>query len=475
MDRREFLGVSAAGTGAMLLSGKLGGLPVMAAGSGEWPPRLPIVKIHKVFVGGKGGWPTPELDTQAEIARLEKHLSDTERQLGDVKFVGSSEWVNSKDEVVNMAAKLGDADGVLVFNSGCVLESLLEPILNTGRPTVLFSQPYSGHDWCKVCKMHKVGKKVVLLATSDYGEITEMAGVMRVAPRLRQTRIIHIGTQWGVTLSPKLKETLGVEIVPIDMDRFRKVYHAVDAKAVQAEAEQWIQQAQKVIEPSKQDILKASRVYLAMKQIISEEQAQAITINCLGGFALDELGHPCLGFSKLNDQGIVAACEADMDSTLTMLIFGYAFGVPGFISDPVFDTATNTVIHAHCLCATKMDGPAGPRCPYFIRSHAESRRGACLQVKHRIGEDITCAKLINLDTMLISTGKIVGNPDVDRACRTKMAISVADARSMLDNWGCGVVEGGMVEHLHRVLFYGDRLQNIKHLSVLKGLKVIEEV
>jgi len=164
-----------------------------------------------------------------------------------------------------------------------------------------------------------------------------------------------------------------------------------------------------------------------------------------------------------------------MDSTLTMLIFGYAFGVPGFISDPVFDTATNTVIHAHCVCATKMDGPDGPSCSYSVRNHAESRAGACLQVKHRVGEEITCAKLINLESMLISTGTIVGNPDVDYACRTKMATSVADARSMLDNWGCGVVEGGMVEHLHRVIFYGNRLQNIKHLGVLMGLKVIEEV
>jgi len=475
VNRREFLGASAAGAGALLLGGKLGSRAVMAGEGGEWPPKMPAVKIHKVFVGGRGGWPKPDLDLRAEIARLEKHLAYTERQLGDVKFIGSSEWVQSPAEAAKVAAKLGEADGVLVFNSGAVISRLLAPILNADQPTVVFNQPYSGHDWCKVCKMHKAGKKVVLLATSDFGEITELAGVMRVAPRLRQTRIIHIGRQWGLTLSPKLKEKLGVEIVPVEMDRFKKVYEAVDTKTTQAEAEQWIQEAQKVVEPSKQDILKACRVSLAMKNIIDEERARAVTINCLGGFPLDALGYPCFGFSKLNDQGIVAACEADMNSTLTMLMFGYAFGIPGFISDPVFDTSTDTVIHAHCVCATKMDGPAGPRCPYIIRSHAERHKGACLQVKHRIGQPITCAKLVDLDTMLISTGKIAGNPDVDRACRTKMATIVADARKMLDNWGCGVVKGGMVEHLHRDLFYGDHLQNIKHLAVLMGFKVVEEV
>jgi hypothetical protein len=44
------------------------------------------------------------------------------------------------------------------------------------------------------------------------------------------------------------------------------------------------------------------------------------------------MGNPrgCLTFSKLNDLGYVGACEGDIDSTLTMLIFAYAFGVPGF-------------------------------------------------------------------------------------------------------------------------------------------------
>lgn len=474
MNRREFLGASAAGAGAVLLGTQLGSRIAMAGGV-EWLPEMPPVRIQKVFVGGTGGWPKPDLNLKAEIARLNKHLATAEREFGDVKFIGSNEWVRSPAQAAEVAAKLGDADGAMVFNSGAVVEHLLTPILNSGQQTVLFSQPYSGHDWCKACKLHKQGKKVVVLATSDFGEITELAGVMRVAPRLRQTRVIHIGRQWGVTIAPELKEKLGVEVVPVDIERFKQIYHAVDEKAVQADTDGWIREAEKVVEPSREDVLKASRVYLAMKKVIADEQARAITINCLGGFLLDELGYPCLGFSKLNDQGIVAACEADMDSTLTMLMFGYAFGIPGFISDPVFDTATNTVIHAHCVSATKMDGPDGPRCPYIIRSHLERYKGAALQVKYRVGQSITCAKLIELETMLISTGKIIGSPDVDRACRSKMATRVDNARSMLDNWGCGVVTGGMVEHLHRVLFYGNHLQNIKHLGVLMGLKVIEEV
>lgn len=475
MNRRTFLETSAAGAGAVFFGGPIttdsGSSLHAAAGTPAWPP----VRIHKVFLGGKDGWPDPELDEEAELIRLETFLAQSEASLGDVRFVGERRWTKTPEEIAALVSRLHEADGVLIFNSGAVLESRLEPLLNTGLQTMMFSQMYSGHDWSKVCKMQKEGKKVVLLATSDFGEITKLGALMRVAPRLRRTRVICIGNQWGVTLRPDLREKIGIETVTVDMNRVRGIYSELKTKTVSEEADDWMRKAQKVVEPTKEDILKAARVYLALRQIIQEEKAQAITINCLGGFALDELGYPCLGFSKLNDEVIPAACEADMDSLLTMLIFKYAFGIPGFITDPVFDTATNTVVHAHCLSATRMKGPDGPRCPYIIRNHAERHKGACLQVKHFVGESMTCAKLFNLDYLLVSTGTITGNPDNNRACRTKMATRVADARRMLDNWGCGVAKGGMVEHLHRVIFYGDHLQDMKHLGVLMGIKVLEEV
>ncbi len=477
INRREFLGAGAASASAMFLAGKLDAQTAGIAATTDWPPKLPEVKIYKVYLDGVKGWPKPDLDIQAEVAKLEKHLAEAERQLGDVKFVGGDVVRHAGADPGKLAEKLGDVDGVLAFNLNTLVEGQFLPFVATGKPTVLFSQPYSGHDWCKVCKMPKAGKKVVLLATSDYSEITRVAGVMRVAPRLCQTRIIYVGgAAMKARRAAEFKDKLGVTVVSIDHKKLSEVYEAVDSRQAEAEAEQWIRNAVKVVEPTREEIVKSLRLYLAMKKIMDDEHAQAITIDCLGLFAQRALpAYPCLGFCKLNDEGLVGACEADMDSTLTMLIFGYAFGIPGFISDPVFDTSANTVIHAHCVSATKMDGPGGPQCPYIIRNHLEDYQGAALQVTHQTGRAMTCAKLVKLDTILISTGEIIGSPDVDRGCRTKIATKVADARSMLDNWGCGVVGGGWVEHLHRVVFYGNHLQDIKHLGVLTGLKVVEEV
>jgi L-fucose isomerase-like protein len=184
----------------------------------------------------------------------------------------------------------------------------------------------------------------------------------------------------------------------------------------------------------------------------------------------------CLTFSKLGDLGLVGTCEGDMDSVLTQLLFGYAFGVPGFVTDPLFDTSKNAVIHAHCVSPTKMDGPAGERAPFILRTHRDDNHGAAVEVELRVGQEITCAKLANLNTMLLSAQKIVEIPDFDdRGCRTQITAQVADARKMLQNWGSGVIEKeGMMTLLHRVVFYGNHVQGVNQLAQLMGIKVVME-
>ena len=191
------------------------------------------------------------------------------------------------------------------------------------------------------------------------------------------------------------------------------------------------------------------------------------------------MGDPrcCLTFSKLNDQGRVGACEGDIDSTFTMLMFAYAFGAPGFITDPVVDTAKDALIHFHCTSATRMAGPGSRRLPFTIRDQTDTKGGVALQVKYPIGQDVTCAKLVNLSAMLCSTGKIVETSTDANACRTQFTTKVKNAQSMLMNWGGGVLNGrehGTMTMLHRVVFFGDRRKGVDRLADLMGFKVIEE-
>jgi hypothetical protein len=472
MSRREFLGTAAAG--GVLLAGGLAARPLAVAEEAGWS-KLPPVKIHVVYVGTGGAWPTPMFDAPAEVRKFKDYLAGVETRLGDVKFVGGELIPNTVPAATQVAAKLKDADAALVvhlsFGSGEPLLKLVE----AGLPSVIFSQPFSGHDWMYVPRWQKTGKRVILSTSSDYGDLERAAALLRVPVRMRQSRIIVVGSVQGTSpacSAEQVKRCLGPEIIPISQERIISAHKAVDPKAAEAEAEHyWIGQAKKIVEPSRVDIINSARMYLAIKEIMIQERAQAITSShCMG-----EPAKGCLTFSKLNDLGLVGACEGDMDSTLTMLLFAHAFGVPGFISDPLFDTSKNAVIHAHCTSSTKLDGPTGKRAPFLIRTQCDSNQGVSLEVQMRIGQEITCAKLVNLDTMLISTGKIIERTDFhDRGCRTQITTEVANARSMARNWGGGVLDGDMMTLLHRVVFYGSHIECMRDLAPLMGLRVVEE-
>ena len=472
MSRREFLGTAAAG--GVLLAGGLAARPLAVAEEAGWP-KLPPVKIHVVYVGTGGAWPTPMFDAPAEVRKFKDYLAGVETRLGDVKFVGGELIPNTVPAATQVAARLKDADAALVvhlsFGSGEPLLKLVE----AGLPSVIFSQPFSGHDWMYVPRWQKTGKRVILSTSSDYGDLERAAALLRVPVRMRQSRIIVVGSVQGTSpacSAEQVKRCLGPEIIPISQERIISAHKAVDPKAAEAEAEHyWIGQAKKIVEPSRADIINSARMYLAIKEIMIQERAQGITSShCMG-----EPAKGCLTFSKLNDLGLVGACEGDMDSTLTMLLFAHAFGVPGFISDPLFDTSKNAVIHAHCTSSTKLDGPTGKRAPFLIRTQCDSNQGVSLEVQMRIGQEITCAKLVNLDTMLISAGKIIELTDFhDRGCRTQITTEVANARSMARNWGGGVLDGDMMTLLHRVVFYGSHIECMRDLAPLMGLRVVEE-
>ncbi len=93
-----------------------------------------------------------------------------------------------------------------------------------------------------------------------------------------------------------------------------------------------------------------------------------------------------------------------------------------------------------------------------------------------MGQEITAAKLANLDTLLLSAQKIIEIPDFDdRGCRTQCTAQVADARQMLAAWGSGILERtDMMTLLHRVVFYGNHMANARDLAQLMGMKVIIE-
>ncbi|MCZ7635267.1 MAG: hypothetical protein M5U12_03950 [Verrucomicrobia bacterium] len=165
-----------------------------------------------------------------------------------------------------------------------------------------------------------------------------------------------------------------------------------------------------------------------------------------------------------------------MDSLLTMMLFQYVTDRAGFQGNATFDTSRNVLWTAHCTAPLKMDGVGSKPAPYLLRGHSEVSGSGCVpEVLYRVGQTITRTKLVNLETLLASTGKIIEVPARSvRACRTQIVTEVRDAATMAANWGSAIDSEDAMTLLHRVVFYDDHMDTARHLVRLLGMKLVEE-
>ncbi len=469
--RRELLGTAAVG-GVLLAANQ-----VRARGQAVRPASTMPAKVNicAMFTGipspDDRGWGVSE----KEIAAMTRHLKEAEKKLGNVSFtIGRA----AEPEEASALMKQAGPDAPVLAINLCIsgLLRVSQPILDSGRPLAVYSAPASGHDWMYPYRWREEGKPVTMFTSSDYGELEHAARLLRVIPLMRHSRVIAFLPFQGTppACAPeRVKARLGTDVVVVGQERFDEMLAAVDETTAKAEADRWVRESLKRVEPSNDEMLKAARVSLALDRLMDDEKAQALAVGtCMGWL---ERGFPCLGFTRLRDRGIPASCEGDMDSLLTMMLFGYAYDIPGFQGNATFDTSKNAVWTAHCVGPTRMEGPDSPAAPYLLRSHSEIGGGVVPEIQYRLGQEITRTKLVNLDTLLISTGTIREIPDKSvRACRTQIVTEIRDADRMVRNWGGGVLEGSMMTLLHRVVFYGDRLSSARHLCDLMKINVIEE-
>jgi hypothetical protein len=444
-------------------------LPAAARAGAQPGPWMGPAIVKKVYLAKPvPTWPSPDLDIQKEKAEVEANLTRLERKHPDrVRFVGG-ELLMVGDDISGWIRSLGDVDAVLVVNLTSGLRPLMAAIREVEVPMLLFCRPYSGWAYTYFTDWRRDGKKVDLVASSEVGDLDPYMRIFHTIHHLRKSKVLAVTHSSGARRgAADFTRQFGTEISFVTYKDLRAAFDAVDVGKARKEAEEFTRRAVRVVEPSPKDVLDATRFYLGVKDILEQEKANAMTIDCLGGFRRGELiAYPCVAWSRLNDQGFYGVCEADLPSTMTQLLVTSFSGKPGFVSDPVFDTSRNEIVHAHCVSATSLRGIGAPSLPYIIRSHMEDNKGVSLQVLTPVGETVTVGKFAAPSKFLVSTGEAIGNVDSPRGCRTKIRTRVASARRMLENYGAG---------LHRVVFYGDYVQPIEAMGSLMGFQVVREI
>ena len=508
IDRRGFLARCA---GCSLAGGCLAGAwasPVLGRATAVAErPKVRLVFSH--VPPGQPTWPYINYDYETRKSELTRRLVEG---CPEVEFLPVT--VHSADAARRLVASDRDQPirGYLVAMVG-LWTGAPQTIAEAGKPTLFVDDLYSGSGEFLIANAaaRRAGKNVagvsssrfddVLTAARCFTRVHEEASARRFAAdcmaavrktykpmgdetlaaidaaprfdvadavkRLRASTILLVGRPMQ-PIESTITRSLGTKIVPIEFKQLDQAYKKADPALASEYAERWIREAA-MVEPPADEVHRSAAMYIGMRDLMKQHGAHAIAINCLGGFYGGQMAaYPCLGFSQLNSDGFVGACEADMKSTVTMLSMSHLLNRPGYISDPVIDTSKNQIIYAHCVAMTRVDGPEGTRNAYQIRTHSEDRKGASMRSLLPLGRMTTTIQFDPVrKEILMHQGKAVANIDDDRACRTKLAVEVkGDIDKLLtfwDQWSW-----------HRVTFYGDLKQPVEALAAGLGYKVIAE-
>ncbi|UCD56081.1 MAG: hypothetical protein JSV16_09515, partial [Candidatus Hydrogenedentota bacterium] len=474
ISRRRFLGAGcAACVGAAELLAHPGAL---LAAQSDTPVRIHIIySLHKPKQD-RPDWPNTGFDFRPVMKRINAELD--ERCPG---FTFVSSLANGPEQAKKILDedKSGDIDGYLVYQMNC-WNRVVQTMATSGRPVLYADFQYGGsggflvytagflrnqapnvgfvassriEDLAEAVKCFKLVAKggsvsefvaatarVRMAGTPGVGNLTCKADTVKTlspkecVARMKECKILAVRDQNSGPAEP----IMGIPMERVSFAEVNDAWKAADKDESRAMARRWRKNATAVIDVSRKTLETSAAMYLGMKAVLKKHGANAITINCLGGFYGGHIhAYPCLGFHELNNEGLVGACECDVRSTATMTaITALTQGRPGYISDPVIDTSKRQIIYAHCVASNKVFGPDGPTNPYEILTHSEDRQGASMRSIMPLDYMTTTLEMEHTKKqVLFHQGKAVANDRDDRACRTKLAVEpVGDIEKLFTMW-----------------------------------------
>ena len=482
IERREFVRLATAGSFMIFAMPGFVGMPELIKSSDKFKNskilspgcRGTKVKVARLFMGNPAGlWPEPHLDLAKEMQFYRSRFAELGDELSDVEFV-VDQLVSTPEEVISIKDKLSAVDGILVIHLTLEISSVLNEILSTGKPTMIFAVPYSGHEWSNFGTLMKepIGAKLGCILSSDYKQLAFAVKPFRAIHHMREARILNLTTSDFSEYADSMSKKFGTQIKRIELNQLLDAYNSIKDSIAKEETSRWINEAAMVVEPPEAEIYKSCKMALAYEKLLDEEDATVFTVDCYGSMyepLCKTYAFPCIGFTRLNDMGLGGICESDLPSAMTHILFQGLSGRPGFISDPTIDESNNTIILAHCLGSTKMDGPEGSCASYKIRTIMERQEGAVAQVEMEIGRKVTQGMLVGTDLLPYFTGEIVAAPvslEDDRGCRTKIAVRPdGNVTTLWKNWSHG---------LHRVTCYGDITKELELFCRFKEISMENE-
>ena len=198
---------------------------------------------------------------------------------------------------------------------------------------------------------------------------------------------------------------------------------------------------------NKEVIHQALVIYVAIKKLVKKYALKGLTIRCFD-LLKKYKNTACLALALLNEEGIVAGCEGDIHSLITILIVNALTGRSAFMANPSkFNYEDNSLLLAHCNVPRNMCSS------YSLDTHFESGLGIGVRGEMPEGKITVCkvAPDYTLDNCVCVPANIKECPHLDGYCRTQIIVSLGE-EGLLD-----ILKASFGNHL--VVSYGEVYQD----------------
>jgi hypothetical protein len=416
-------------------------------------------------------WPGAVYDGEATREKYTAEMIQAAKTLG-VKLDLRPEPIYSLEEADAWLAqaRADNVDGLLVMVHDRQRHSwpTARKAAESGIPTVIFSPLGTSFTTNTMLLADKPG--CVMYSTDDFSQAAYGMKMLAAGAKMRRTRCVVLR---GDKRFDEPLADLGITLRYLPSNTFLEEYNRTPVTdEMLAMTEDYLRRARRRRGATRQDVINGVKSYFIARSIVEREKADAITMDCLGaiGKTGSKVSLPCIAWSRMNDDRIPAACEADTGAVASHIITQYLFDRPGFQQDPVADTANDAIIGAHCSCPTRLNGFDRPSEPFDL-THHHGNRDAVPRTLWRKGQRVTSIDVLppghrlnqdaSVSRVLISAGTVIDNVSVPPAggCVVSVRVRFDGDHNVLDFPG-----------FHQVFFYGDYKLQLRQFCKLFNLQ-----
>ncbi len=318
---------------------------------------------------------------------------------------------------------------ILVLTGG-VEREVLKTVAQLPSPTLLIAHP--GHNSLPaslevLARIRQDGGEGRILYGSSEAIAEGLKQELALSSAWNAFRFSRIGvigepSDWLVASDVDrafLKGRLSIELVHVAMDDL--LARIEKASAPRKDVTAFVKGARAVAEASGDDVRGAVQIYYGLRSLVDEHRLSACTVRCFD-LAKKLKNTGCYALSRLNDEGIPAGCEGDLQSLFSLYLAYLLSGQTAFMANIAdIDAPGRSIGIAHCMCPLSM-APS-----YTVRSHFETGLGVGISgtvpqgpcTLFRLGGE-------RLDNLFIREGTVAEIAFREDLCRTQVRVQTEE-------------------------------------------------